>query len=297
MINVENKLIELGFIVKRQITQGKVHRLATINKPNKKNGWVRLLDNSCSYGDWSGDIENGWFWLNYIEPMTAEQRQEYAKKRAEREELQRKIDEQDRVERMQRVAEGFAGTRQAKQHDYLKRKQINMRGDFRFDWQDRLVVPIHNIMGQLTGYQYIDSQGIKLFKSGSLPIGGFYKFMPDNCSLKDLDLIFVCEGMATAASVYQALNEHLDAVNYGVIATFSDGNVKHIVNSIRQHVGKKAMVGIMDNDKAGIKAFSDINIKKFIVHFLEGSDANDVYCNFGADALAELILTELNGGK
>jgi phage/plasmid primase-like uncharacterized protein len=294
MINVENKLTELGFIVKRPITHGKLHRLATTSKPSKRNGWVRLFENSCSYGDWAGDIENGYFWLDNIQPLTAEQKQEWLKKKSEQEILQREIELKDRCERLEAVNKAYALTRQKKtQHAYLERKKIDFRYDFTQDMQDRLVIPMLNVHNQLVGYQFIDDAGIKMFKAGSLTKGGFYPFKPYDCKLVDLDLIFICEGVATAGSVYQALSEHLDAVNYGVVATFSAGNVKPVIDSIWQHVGRKSMIGIMDNDAAGINAYQNINILAFIVHFLDGKDANDTYLEFGKDELAKIILNEL----
>ena len=297
MISIENKLRELGFIVK-SIKEGRVNRCGTIDKPNKKNGWFRVYDESVIYGSWDDAIPNGYFWTKEITPLTAEEKQAYAKKRAEQEIKQRELEEIERLERLNSVNKGYALTRQIKTtHAYLERKQMAFRQDYTFDMQQRLVIPVLNIHNHLAGYQYINDLGDKLFKSGSILKGGFYPFKPYHCTIADLDLIFICEGVATADAVYQAMDDRLEAVNYGVIACFSAGNVRNIIADIVKQYGKKSIIGIADSDDAGIKAYDKTGVKFLICGIQKGEDANDILVRFGKEKLAKLIVNfmgELN---
>lgn len=288
-IDITQKLTELGFIVK-SIKENRVNRCATIDKPNKKNGWFRVFNETVSYGSWDDTIQSGYFWTKELTPLTQEEKIEYAKKRAQREIEQRELEEIERSERLISVNKGYALTKQTKRsHAYLNKKQVDFRNDFTFDMQQRLVVPVLNINNQLVGYQYIDDNGVKMFKSGSLMKGGFYPFIPYGLKLQDLDVIFVCEGVATAASIYQALNLRF-GFSYGVIACFSANNVDVVVNEIYSGIGRKTIVAIKDNDAAGLS----VKTNGFAVSDKIGGDANDVYCEQSASALADIILAKLN---
>lgn len=288
-IDITQKLTELGFIVK-SIKENRVNRCATVDKPNKKNGWFRVFNESVSYGSWDDTIQSGYFWTKELTPLTQEEKTEYAKKRAQREIEQRELEEIERSERLLAVNKAYALTRQLKRsHPYQTRKQIDFRDDFTFDFQERLVIPVLNIKSQFVGYQYIDSDGTKMFKSGSLMKAGFYPFIPYGLKLQDLDVIFVCEGVATAASIYQALNLRF-GFSYGVIACFSANNVDVVVNDIYSVIGRKSIVAIKDNDVAGLS----VKTNGFAVSDKIGGDANDVYCEQSASALADIILAKLN---
>lgn len=288
-IDITQKLTELGFIVK-SIKENRVNRCATIDKPNKKNGWFRVFAESVSYGSWDDTIQSGYFWTKELTTLTQEEKIVFAKKRAQREIKQRELEEIERSERLLSVNKAYALTKQTKRsHPYQIRKQIDFRNDFTFDLQDRLVIPVININNQLVGYQYIDDNGVKMFKSGSLMKGGFYPFIPYGLKLQDLDVLFVCEGVATAASIYQALNLRF-SFSYGVIACFSANNVDVVVSDIYLEIGRKSIVAIKDNDVAGL----NVKTSGFAVSDKIGGDANDVYCEQSASALADIILAELN---
>lgn len=290
MISIENKLQELGFIVK-SIREGRVNRCGTIDKPKKKNGWFRVYEDSVSYGTWDDTIPNGYFWTKEITPLTPEEKQEYAKKRAEREIKQREVELLERIERLDSINKAYALTKQNKTHHaYLERKQMTFRQDYTFDFQQRLVIPVLNVQNHLVGYQYINDNGDKLFKTGSILKGGLYPFKPYHCTIADLDLIFMCEGVATADAIYQSMDEMFDSVNYGVIACFSAGNVKNIIADIHQYCGRKSIIGIADNDDAGIKAYDKTGVKYFVCGLQKGEDANDILVQFGKEKLAKLIV-------
>lgn len=299
MINVENKLIELGFILKSAIKHNRFVNCSHISKPSKRDSvWYRYDEGKpfVSYGSWNGCIEDGYFFIEEAKPLTPEEKQAYAKKKAEYEEYNRKIEAEDRQRRLTNVRSAYQVTRQTKtSHSYLTRKQIKFRTDFTFDQLGRLVIPMVNIDNQLMGYQYIDDQGNKLFKSGSITKESFYIFKPFDVAIKGLDLIIIAEGIATAGSIYQALDEKLDAVNYGVIATYSAGNVKPVIDVIRTIAPKNRIIGIADNDDAGIKAYNDTNVKFYVCGVESGHDANDIAVQFGEETLAELVIDFIRG--
>lgn len=149
MISIENKLQELGFIVK-SIKEGRVNRCGTIDKPNKKNGWFRVYDESVIYGSWDDAIPNGYFWTKEITPLTPEEKQAYAKKRAEQEIKQRELEEIERLERLNSVNKYTENvlpmiTTNNKNHPYLTKKQVDWREDFKVDKQGNLIIPVYHL--------------------------------------------------------------------------------------------------------------------------------------------------------
>jgi len=183
---------------------------------------------------------------------------------------------------------------QAITHPYLEQKQALIRADFKIDFrhsclQRMLVIPIYNIAGVLVAYQRIDADGSKKFKTGSQLSGAFYPIKPDTLHIADLDVIFLCEGYATGSSIYQSLNEELDAVNFGVLCCFSAANIDSVYDVLRNRFTKKSIIHIKDQDDAGNKS----KVAGFTVGFAPGQDANDIACLFGLDTLANIIKSKL----
>lgn len=293
MINIIEKLNEVGLLVKSVKFNGRWQRSSTRDKPKKKNGSYICSDTICSWINWGLD-QSGWFFVEDIKPFTPAEKSEYILKMQEAEIQQLKFEEEDRKNRLELVNKSFNQlTKKSITHPYLERKKSKMMLDYKIDFQDRLVIPMYNMSNQLVGYQYISDNGDKMFKSGSLCKSAFYPFKPESCEIKDLDLIFLCEGVMTGYSIYHALNEEFDSVNYGVLCCFSSGNVENIEKSIYSVIGNKSIIAIKDNDISGIK----VKTKGFTVSFDKGGDANDVHVNYGLECLTTIIKTKLSEFK
>jgi hypothetical protein len=289
MINIVAKLNELGLKVDHLKDNGKWTRVATHDKPKKRNGSYKVLDKICCWKNWATD-ESDWFFLEDSKPLTPAEKAEYIAKRAAADKLHKKHEIEDYSNRLTIVDKAYSAiNKKADKHVYLNRKQGLMQPDFKIDFQGRLVIPMYSVINQLLGYQYIDDNGNKLFKTGTISKGAFYALKPIDCELKDLDLIFLAEGYCTASSIYQALNEEYDSINYGVLACFSAGNVEKVEDVIYSKIGRKRIIAIKDQDKAGI----NVKTKGFTVGFNQGHDANDIHCDFGLERLTDILIAKI----
>lgn len=289
-MNVKNELEKLGFIPKRMIAN-KINRCATNYKKTKTNGWFIFNEEVCNYGSWDDVIESGFFWLN--DEIGKLPYAEIETKRKIRDEELKRLQAEEYAERIKKVQGYYGGLnpRNVDGHPYLKNKSALPRDDMKFDYNGRLIIPMYNIESIIVGYQYIDDAGTKLNGTGSIKKGAFYPIIFDGGRIVDLDVIFLCEGYSTGSSVYQALNEEWDAINYGVLCCFGAGNIDVVAKDIVIKYGNKDMVAIKDQDKAG----NDVKLVGFTVGFDSGSDANDIHVKYGLDKLTEILVYRMKG--
>jgi hypothetical protein len=293
MIDIVAKLNDFGLKVNSLRQTGKWVRVATVDKPSKRNGAYVCNDKICSWRNWATS-DAGWFFLEDSKPLTDAEKADYVSKRVAAEELHKKYQIEDYRNRLAIIDKTYRELAPiATTHEYLKRKQSILQNDFKIDFQGRLVIPMYNIMNMLVGYQYIATDGSKLFKTGTIAKGAFYAIKPVNCDIKDLDLIFLAEGYCTSSSIYQSLNEEYDSINYGVLACFSAGNIESVESAINTKIGRKSIIAIKDQDKAGI----EVKTKGFTVGFNSGQDANDIYCEFGTNTLRDILIDKIRGFK
>ena len=286
MDDINFRLEQLGFIFKR-VKIGKINRCATVSKPNKRNGWFIIGDDAVNYGSWDESIENGYFWIDekvFKAKPTAEQ----IKLREKRLQELRELEQQEiktRIEEVQKVFNVYHDFKS--QSLYLDKKQALLRDDFKQDFSQRVVIPMYNINGLVVGYQYIDNQGTKMFKTGSVCKGAFYPLK--YTLMKDVNIFILCEGYATGSSIYQALYEHLTHVNIAVIVCFSAKNIDNVANEIKLKHKIAHVYAIKDLDSAGLS----VKTKGFSVGVKTGQDANDIHIQYGLEKLGNLIVKRL----
>ena len=77
------KLADHGLIVNGALKYGKWDSANTIRHPtgNIKDGKYRIYGKTVSYSSWNGSIDDGWFFIEDIKPLTAEEKKEYAEKK------------------------------------------------------------------------------------------------------------------------------------------------------------------------------------------------------------------------
>lgn len=122
---------------------------------------------------------------------------------------QKEAEEQFEKEKEERVKNALKYWDEAKEnlfHEartaYLEFKKIKPYGvKFGIDPQGKasLVIPIRNLEGQVRAVQFISHEGEK--RIYGLKKGNFHLIG----QIKDESLIFICEGYATGASIYEAL--------------------------------------------------------------------------------------------
>ncbi|MFN8770897.1 MAG: hypothetical protein ACK5Z5_06350 [Neisseriaceae bacterium] len=278
-------LNDAGLIV-NQIKYNRFIRVATIDKKNKRNGWYYTDGDYAVFGNWATGFKSHWQDKKSANSLSyktkAEKESHYREIRAKQEKLQQEM----KVQAIKDITSSWHKlTHNPGISPYLARKKVLLQADFKLDINKKLAIPMFNVNGVLTGYQTIDANGNKLFKANSQLKGSFYPIKPDCLTLDKLDLLILCEGYATGSSIYQALNEELDAVNYGVICCFSTNNIDVVADEIMNKFGKKSLFLIADNDEVGLKS----RLPKFNVGCVNGQDANDIHCEFGLESLGRII--------
>lgn len=126
---------------------------------------------------------------------------------------------------------------------YLKNKGISAFG-IRAD-RDDLLIPGYDINGKLWMFQRILKNGSKLYISGSKKTGLFHQIGFNTVEQNYVGLIFISEGYATGASIYEATNQP-------TIIAFDAGNLEPVGNILRQKYPASRIVFCMDCDYAGI---------------------------------------------
>lgn len=303
MIDVKQRLDDLGFITRKAKLRNGVFRCPTISKPNKDNGWYRIFDTVCCYGDWSGTIENGYFFTEELKPLTQEEKKAYAQKKAQAEELARQEKTRDLQERQNRVNEY---TREVlpkivtdgDSHPYLIRKKCkNKRWDMSINNKNELVIPVYNFNGEVVGYQFIYSEKKdgkdKKFLTGSNMDGTWYPLREPGVAIYEAEWIVLVEGFATADAMEQILENYTDSKFFVVICGFNAGNLPKVAKHFDKLAPQAEKILVADNDPAGIKAAKDSGWNWFTMSAFDGGDANDTICDFGLDAATDLFHAQL----
>lgn len=302
MVDYKQKLSELGFLVDKAKLRNGVWRCPTMHKPRKDNGWYRVFDNLVCYGDWAGDIQDGYFYLSDMKPFTEQEKKEWAKKKADEERLrliQKDRDLQERKNEINRYTrEVLPGVSSgADTHAYLVKKQMTKRWDMLVTKEDVLTIPLYSVAGEVVGYQYIFADGAKRFKTGSILDCSFYPLRDPGVSIYQAECILFTEGVATADSVEKILEEYTDSKFFIVIATISAGNLPKVVKHFDRLCPNSDKLILADQDPAGIEAAQATGHKYIVMGDKHGEDVNDVLCKVGVHKSVELFDQKLRGLK
>jgi len=159
-------------------------------------------------------------------------------------------------------------------HPYLTRKRINQH-NAEIDEGD-LVIPIIDKTGKRQGSQFIDKDGTKKFNFG-LQYKGCFSVL--NAPIKDL--VYLCEGFATAASVAQALDNKTSVVH-----ALNASNILNVIEVLKEVRPEAKIIIAGDNDEAGRKvcerAFAEYGVESVLPQ-TESYDWNDVWIARGAE--------------
>ena len=175
-------------------------------------------------------------------------------------------------------------------HPYLIKKgvkayKIKQKGN-------KLVVPLRH-KRNIVSLQYIHEDGAKKFmpdgrtKGAYFPIGDFKS-----------DIICICEGYATGASIHEA-------TGYPVVVTFNAGNIKSVAENIRATSEDLQIIICSDNDRGSeqniglIKAQEAANAISAVLAVPEfdegdyGTDFNDLVATQGLRSVNKAIVNAL----
>jgi len=236
----KNAMLETGIAPPDIIIgDGNLHRFE-IN--GKLNGWyVLFLDGKAagSFGDWKQGRKERWKMEDNFKPLTDEDRRTFAIER-QRQECERKAEE---------AAKHKAAASKAlyiwKQtlpapdnHPYLLKKRIKPNGA-RLGRDGKLIIPLYNANKELVNLQFIKADGTKRFLSGGKKKGCFHWLGEETSK------ILICEGFATAASVYEN-------TGYLTVIAFDAGNLKDVAITVRAFAPDAEIIIMADNDESGV---------------------------------------------
>ena len=183
------------------------------------------------------------------------------------------------------------------EHPYLVSKKITANGArFNAGFYQSLVIPVLNLADELQSLQYIASAKLpqwngrnKQFMAGCRASGGLYWL-----GNKPADVVFICEGFATACSIFEATGT-------ATVATFSGNNLAKVAAGIKAKYPSISGFICADNDHAktdnfGLEFANDAAKATGFAVIIPptellgtGTDFNDLAIQHGYPSLAKLL--------
>ena len=233
-------LATIGYAPNQILTDGLLHRFDTLKKGDRA-GWYVCHATQwglvARFGDWREGITHHWTSFNnrdlsksdYHELQALRQKQE-----AERTAAEAVRHQQAQLKAIELWAES-APAHHA--HSYLMRKQIQAHGAHQL--HDKLLIPLYDGEGVMHNLQTIAPDGTKRFLLGGRKKGLFYPLGRTTGKPKH---IYIAEGFATAASLYEA---------YGlpVLVAFDAGNLLSVTAAYRLRHPATPIQLCADNDR------------------------------------------------
>lgn len=229
------------------IADGEVHRFASGGKGNK-NSWYILFEHGGAFGDWKLGISEKWTPGN--QNLTHEQRQAMQDK-IRKAKATRDKEIKERQEAVAKQAnKDWQKLKDTGNSEYLKIKQVGAYG-IKYG-KAAIAIPIRDIDGKLWNYQKIYDAGkqpeymgsrTKDFLKGGKKKACFH-VMGD---LSASGSIYICEGYATGASIYEA-------TGINTVIAFDAGNLEPVIVSIRSKYPDIQITIAADDDR-----FKEVN--------------------------------------
>jgi len=224
--------------------EGKIGRAYIEEDGRRKDrGWYQVwLNQESPYGqcgDYAHDsIEPIARWNprgeNQVRKFTPEELAELERQRAEYE--QEKIAKQAIAAKQAQRA--WEKATHIDTHPYLEKKQVASHG-LRESAEGRLLIPMLDASLTIVGMQGIDQDGTKKYFPGSKAAGSFFMIGQDG--IRDAHTIYYAEGYATAASVYEDMQQP-------VIVAFSASNLPKVAKVIQSYFPQPKHVIMADCD-------------------------------------------------
>ncbi len=189
-------------------------------------------------------------------------------------------------------------------HPYLKEKRIKQHGLRKLDSRrgeadvGALIVPVYDKNFMIQGVQFVSTTN-KAYLTGTRPKGCFY------CFDGEKDLMYVCEGLATAATINEVTGKmtfitfgygNLEAATLNIQQAFpdaklviaADNNVQPVINGKTKNPGVDAARKIFNkhNIPYTYPLFKDKQGKGY-------ADFNDLCKHYGTDEVSEQLVDNL----
>lgn len=179
-------------------------------------------------------------------------------------------------------------------HEYLTRKKVKSFGLKQF--MNKVVIPLQDINNKIWSFQYISADGSKHFRAGGRKNGCFYPL----ADLQNSSTICICEGYATAATLY-------NTINIPAVVAFDAGNLYAVTETIRKKYPEKEIIICADNDAYGEKNVGLLKAQNTAKHFnakvvyptfkdisTKPTDFNDLFILEGEESVRNQALNNQN---
>lgn len=223
-----------GFEPKSEIYAGKFIRFGRNNSVSAK-----LFDDGLAgyLHDWRSGEKYFWFANHDTLPTS-----DYIKRREQSEALKHAHDAKRKLayaEASKRAEELFSSASESfGNHPYLLKKGVGAYGIKTYE--GNLLIPVYSVLGDFQTIQFIDEAGNKKFLKGGKMQGGCH-FIGE---IREGKPIFISEGYATAASVYED-------TNCLTIVAFNAGNLINVATALREQLPNAQIVIAGDSDSVG----------------------------------------------
>ena len=214
---------------------GALHRFSTNGKASDTSGWyIFHVDGvpAGSFGCWRSDISKKWR-ADIGRKMTDSEKRHHRRTMDTMRRQRGEEKTQRQAEAAIRAAEIWANAQPVTEHPYLSAKGVDAHG-LRCAGND-LIIPMYDSQGQLRSLQSISGGGSKRFLSGGQVSGCYYLIDPID------DVLCICEGFATGASVHEA-------TGHAVVVAFNAGNLKPVAEAMSAKHATLEIVIVADND-------------------------------------------------
>ncbi|BDT79226.1 toprim domain-containing protein [Polynucleobacter yangtzensis] len=200
-------------------------------------GWGLLFED-CS-GGVVGDWRNGdrFIWQSAQSKKTPYEREQFAMQIAKAKAMEEAKRELTYMANAKKCEEIFDAAPDAPaDHPYLVKKKVKSHG-LKISKEGTLMVPIYSVAGDMQSIQFINAAGGKRFFPGCKVAGGCF-FL--GLITSDSPII-ICEGYATAASLYEDGNPF-------VVVAFNAGNLGKVALDLKLELPKMDIIIAGDDD-------------------------------------------------
>ena len=273
------------------IPDGRLQRFK-VNGDRTPDGWYVFHPDGVpagAFGYWKRDISETWCAKpdHYLTPAErAENERRWREAREQRDAEQRKLQKAAKTKASRIWNESPPAPAD---HPYLQRKGVTIPGSRIAG--DKLLIPLSDASGELHTLQYIAPDGKKRFLKDGRKQGAWFALG----ALANADQAYLCEGVATAASVYAA-------TGLPAVAAMDAGNLESVALAIRKAHPALTLIFAADHDdpehgNVGVaKATNAARQVSGIVVYPPApkTDFNDLHLSDGLEAVRERLALAAN---
>lgn len=264
-----------------------------VKKKGDKSGWYIVHDNGgffvAEYGDWISKAKINW--KSTGESLTKREKEQIAQTKD-------KYKKQLLADQQQAKVKATEIYNQAQEstifNEYLKNKGFDkypkLEHPAKQGENGELIIPLYNKNNDIVSLQTIYPNGDKHLFKGGVKKGSFCLLGNVNSITKE---IYICEGYATALSIYLAF-EFVRPVIFAI----DNGNLEAVINHFKNNYPNKQIINCADNDhtkeqNAGIEKAKYLkqkyNIPFVYPDFIKGSDFDDLRQEKGLNEVKNII--------